>query len=446
MEISAIYNEQGHGVAFHPSGFHIVVGFTDKLRFINIIDKKLVTYKEIPLKSCKDIHFCNGGHMVAVSSGNIIHVFNFYTGECPPNYIFKGQETNITSIHWAADDMSFFSSNWSGIIERSKLSTGTSEVLYSLKGTKITSLIEISGKEKLLYAGTSDRQIRSFNEKTPVAIMDAGVILGNFVVTKNQEYVIAGIEENKKPGSLRVYKYPFNGEFAEIEAHSTEVKKIRISYNNKYLFSAGADGTLFIFEIKRSMKSDDIRIVYSNDILYSRRELNNKVKEIDKLTEENREKFEENERIYNEEKQLKLNEINQRKQVLDEQTEIYNDFIKRTEEENELAIKSFNEKIRMMTDEYEERKLEEETSYKSKMTEEDARMMELEKELKEQNESHIRMMHDTSKKHKALIEEIEANHNEELERIKKEESDLATRIDTNETEYSTKRMSLGTET
>ena len=96
LEISCIFKEEGHGVAFHPSGFHIVVGFTDKLRFINIISKTLVVYKEIPLKSCKVIKFCYGGHLVAVASGNVIHIYNFYTGECPPNFIFKGQETNIT--------------------------------------------------------------------------------------------------------------------------------------------------------------------------------------------------------------------------------------------------------------------------------------------------------------------------------------------------------------
>ena len=46
--ISAEYDEEALALAFHPSGFHLVVAFNDKIRMLNIFDEKhLVTYKEI---------------------------------------------------------------------------------------------------------------------------------------------------------------------------------------------------------------------------------------------------------------------------------------------------------------------------------------------------------------------------------------------------------------
>jgi len=50
LENDKQFDEPAYSVAFHPSGFHLVVGFADKIRMINILMNDLVTYKEIPIK------------------------------------------------------------------------------------------------------------------------------------------------------------------------------------------------------------------------------------------------------------------------------------------------------------------------------------------------------------------------------------------------------------
>jgi hypothetical protein len=61
-------------------------------------------------------------------------------------------------------------------------------------------------------------------------------------------------------GSLHVFTYPFNLDLGngthlasplldQITAHAGEVTKILLSPDSKYLFSAGTDGTLFIFSV-----------------------------------------------------------------------------------------------------------------------------------------------------------------------------------------------------
>jgi hypothetical protein len=63
-----VFPDEAYSVAFHPSGFHIIVGFTDKVRMMNIFSKKLSTYKEIPIKGCREIRFSNGGHLFACTN------------------------------------------------------------------------------------------------------------------------------------------------------------------------------------------------------------------------------------------------------------------------------------------------------------------------------------------------------------------------------------------
>ena len=59
-----------------------------------------------------------------------------------------------------------------------------------------------------------------------------------------------GVNEPNKPGSVQVVMYPFTrAEILERQAHAQMVNRIRISYDNKFLYTAGADGSLAVFQI-----------------------------------------------------------------------------------------------------------------------------------------------------------------------------------------------------
>jgi WD40 repeat protein len=36
LEIVELYNDEAYSVALHPSGFHLIVGFTDRVRMMNV--------------------------------------------------------------------------------------------------------------------------------------------------------------------------------------------------------------------------------------------------------------------------------------------------------------------------------------------------------------------------------------------------------------------------
>lgn len=71
LEFSHILQEDALAVAFHPSGFHVIVAVPDKIYLMNVLSKSLsVPFKSIQIKHCNEVQFCNGGHLFAATQGN----------------------------------------------------------------------------------------------------------------------------------------------------------------------------------------------------------------------------------------------------------------------------------------------------------------------------------------------------------------------------------------
>jgi len=45
LELSKLYNEDILNVAFHPSGFHVVIGLVDKVILANVLSDDLVAFQ-----------------------------------------------------------------------------------------------------------------------------------------------------------------------------------------------------------------------------------------------------------------------------------------------------------------------------------------------------------------------------------------------------------------
>lgn len=69
-----------------------------------------------------------------------------------------------------------------------------------------------------------------------------------FVKTVRQR--ISGFIAGNDKGSLNIFSYPFHDVVLDqITAHAGEVTKIIVSPDNRYVFSAGTDGCLFIYAV-----------------------------------------------------------------------------------------------------------------------------------------------------------------------------------------------------
>lgn len=69
--------------------------------------------------------------------------------------------------------------------------------------------------------------------------------------------MFAGVGEPSKPGSVLIYKVSDDSKgnakidkINEIQAHSKPIERMRMSFDNHHLFTAGKDGCLIIHDVK----------------------------------------------------------------------------------------------------------------------------------------------------------------------------------------------------
>ena len=84
-DISKAFTEEVHSISFHPSGLHVLAGFSDKLRLMNLLMDDIRQYKEFAIKMCRECRFSTGGDKFAAVNGNTIQIYSTYTCEAYGN-------------------------------------------------------------------------------------------------------------------------------------------------------------------------------------------------------------------------------------------------------------------------------------------------------------------------------------------------------------------------
>lgn len=52
LEVMKVFDETPLTVAIHPSGFHLIVSFSEKITLYNLFEKDLNFFKDIHIKNC----------------------------------------------------------------------------------------------------------------------------------------------------------------------------------------------------------------------------------------------------------------------------------------------------------------------------------------------------------------------------------------------------------
>ena len=139
---------------------------------MNVLSTSIKEYNTFQLKQCREIKFSNGGHLFACAVGpGSIHIFNFYTSECPQNMQCKGHVNKVRCIDWFDDDMGFTSCGIDGnayCYDLSKLKedggTRNSEHDFNQKGVSFTGLCNIPNKKYEILLVGSDKKIYHIGE------------------------------------------------------------------------------------------------------------------------------------------------------------------------------------------------------------------------------------------------------------------------------------------
>lgn len=270
LEGSRRFQEVPLSVAFHPSGLHILVGFYDSLKLINILVDELKTYKEFPIKGCVECRFSNGGQYMAVAHGTAVEVFATYTGE--RILIFSGHKAPVRSIYWMPDDLSVASSSADGatmLWQVAMADGGTVINKNELEGLQVAVNCVVGGSDDKLYTAGSDGHLRTVDETGLSAEVEACCPLTQLAILQpigppnKDPFLFAGTSN----GVVRFFPLPLELKDAEStlkvldhKVHSGAITRLRVTYDDAYFFSASEDGCLAIFQLELDKKLAQKRI------------------------------------------------------------------------------------------------------------------------------------------------------------------------------------------
>jgi WD40 repeat protein len=255
LEICEVFTDEAYSVAFHPSGFHIIVGFNDRVRLMNVFQKRLKSFHTISIKGCREIKFSNGGHLFACASQMNIIVYKFFTGETNPEMMYKAHLGPVKSIYWQDDDSGFISGGWDGNVFVWKLFTDPYNPkdqnrvhMYYIKNFQFVSVTNKPEHKSVVYGAANDKTIKMIDHGHLVMNYEAGQMINQIQLLHGGRAIFAGLGENDKPGSIQVINVKFEKIF-EVQAHSLPIERLRVSFDNTHLFSAGQDGVFATFSI-----------------------------------------------------------------------------------------------------------------------------------------------------------------------------------------------------
>lgn len=281
-DIMKFFKEDTYSIAFHPSGLHVVVGFTDKLKMLNILMDDIRAFREFAIKACKEVRFSHGGQFFAAANNNVVQVYSTYTGDLVG--VLRGHSNRVTAIAWKQDDRKLLTCGADGSILIWNLRTATKVGDgHSQARCTYTDAI-LSYDADVVYATGTDGLLKEIDVVSGAARAEhwAGVVLGPLALAASQQLLYVGSTEPNKPGSIRVYRLPIEKDsaqnsgssttpttstsgmnspggpstaptvqpFVEFQCHDLPVTRLRLSFDNQYLFSTGEDGSLCIFETR----------------------------------------------------------------------------------------------------------------------------------------------------------------------------------------------------
>jgi WD40 repeat protein len=337
-ELCIQFQEQPHSIALHPSGLHVLVGFSDKLRLMNILMDDIRPYKEFQIKACSECQFSHGGHLFAAINVGLIQIYSTYT--CEQIAVFRGHTGLVRSLYWSLDDTQIVSAGIDGAVYERKLGQTGRTQEHVQKGCRFTSAL--CTEDDKIYAVGDDRQLKEIIDKNVNKTLDAGVILTQLCVSHPPQRMLFAGTAN---GVIRSFAFPLTGVVKDYQCHSKTVSRMRITSDDGFLFSVSDDGCLSIFSIKekdgRIAKRDrPDNVNFAEEILVTKSDLEEKntlmselKSKVDELTASN-------------EYQLRLHDMN------------YQEKLKEVSEKYNLQIEHDRSKIDLLRDEKQELEME----------------------------------------------------------------------------------------
>ncbi|EGR29835.1 WD repeat protein [Ichthyophthirius multifiliis] len=435
LELSWQFNEEALCLALHPSGLHMVVCFTDKLKWMNIClhqqtnSNKQKHYKEITqFKQCREIRFSNGGQYFAAINGaqssQLIQIFRFYTGEQPPELVFKGHQNKVKCLTWSKDDSLLASCGTDGFIYIWRIDSDQPDArLFEYPNKNIQfNCVALNIETQMIYGCANDRNLYLgyiYDQGQNTQKINQEVILNQIVFPSSHKVLFGGIQDpQRSSGAIRciLFTTKSNNKYQDYAAHDEQgIEKLRVTYDDRYLITGGRDGCVMVFQIKdrdlRGVKMQEGYAKYSEEILVTRQDLDDLKGQIDNFQSQISEFNTQN---INSQSNQKDEEIKQLQERLQTSMEYNKTAYEQLEEKKKDIQKKYEEEIKIMKDKQEQEIQDLDTSYQRKVMDEveryekkfkfvlDHKIKELKRDIGPREDEILRMKEDTNEMDKLL--------------------------------------------
>ncbi|OMJ86865.1 hypothetical protein SteCoe_11496 [Stentor coeruleus] len=238
-------------VAFHPSGYYLAISFVDKVRLFHLLFDELRFFREVATPSSSLLKFSSGGHFLAISSGLNIYIYKSYTLQLVT--IIQNLTSPIQDMCWMPLDKKLVTIGSDGTIHEFNTHNWAFEKDQQNPRIKYKSMT--TNKETIIANGIEGSQpIITIKEGTDAPSkqinIDKNLSQICFFNSLHQTPVyIASTTE----GSVLLFGNTLSNEWdEEIITHQGLITKLKASPDGKYVFSAGEDGSIFIFKVDES--------------------------------------------------------------------------------------------------------------------------------------------------------------------------------------------------
>jgi len=274
MILQQKFNTECYSLTLHPSGLYVVVGFTDKLKYMKILGNKLEEEKFFAIRKCLCVKFSNGGQFFAALNGTVIHIYSSYTME--QLHTLRGHAGRIRSLFWQPQDTHICSVAMDGSAYEFHVKK---EEKINENLVKQCNFSDVISDGKYMYAVGNDATLRLFQDGMDHQLHPTGnEAIVHLSYSKKYRRLFGGMED----GSVCVYNVSNLSKYDErYFAHGGCITGMALSYNENLLFTI-ADNSMFVFEVaKETRKITDMR--YSEEILISLTDLMDKNDKIQDL-------------------------------------------------------------------------------------------------------------------------------------------------------------------
>ncbi|KAM7161419.1 cilia- and flagella-associated protein 57 isoform 2-T2 [Macrochelys suwanniensis] len=275
LDLYKEYQEEAYAVSLHPTGLYILVGFSDKLRLMNLLIDDIRTFKDFTVRGCRECTFSNGGHLFAAVNGNVIHIYSTTSFENVNN--LKGHNGKVRSVIWSADDNKLISCGTDGAVYEWSLLTGKRESECVLKSCSYSG-VAISPDAKIIFAVGSDQTLKEISDSSILReVPTFDVTYTAIVMSHSGRMVFTGTSM----GTIRSMKYPLpvHKEFNEYQAHAGPVTKMSITCDDQFLLTVSEDGCLLIWKVYdkegRGLKREK-EVGYADEVLITKTDMEEK--------------------------------------------------------------------------------------------------------------------------------------------------------------------------